>query len=177
MLTWKKLSLKWLGTLACALVMTACADKAKPEFERCEQLQTDKKYNEAREACQRAVAADPESTSGKLAAARIPVLDTEAVTSARAERAEQDRSSAALDEAVAKSRELKTRFDAAIARVTQLQGQLSGTTDPDAKARIESELAKVKEEKAAIATEIRGGKSPNGKPCNCPPGDPLCSCL
>ena len=177
MLTPKKLWLKWLGPLACTLVMTACTDKAKPEFERCQQLQTYRKFNEAREACQRAVAADPESKAGKLAAARIPVIDTEAVKSAQAERAERDRSSAAIDEAEAKSRELKTRFDAAIARVTQLQGELSRTMDPDAKARVEGELAKVQEEKAAIATEIRGGKSPSGKPCNCPPGDPLCSCL
>ena len=163
--------------LVLALLIVGCADKAKPDFERCEQLQTDKKYNEAREACQRAVAADPESTAGKLAAARIPVIDTEAVKSARAERAEQARSSAALDEAEAKSRELKTRFDAAIARVRRLESELSSTTDPDAKARIESALAKVKEEKAAIATQIRGGKPSSGKPCNCPPGDPLCSCL
>ena len=165
------------GLLILALLIVGCADKAKPEFERCEQLQTDKKYNEAREACQRAVAADPESTAGKLAAARLPVIDTEAVKAAQAERTERDRSSAAIDEAEATARERKTRFDTAVARLAQLQSQLSASTDPDAKARIEGELAKVKEEKAAIATEMRGGKPSSGKPCNCPPGDPLCSCL
>lgn len=170
-------SLPRTSVLFFLFILVGCTDRAKPEFERCQQLQTDKKYNEAREACQRAVAADPESKAGKLAAARIPVIDTEAVKSAQAERAEQDRNSAALDEAEAKRRELKTRFDAAIARVRQLESDLSSTTDPDAKARIESDLAKVKEEKAAIATQIRGGKPSSGKPCNCPPGDPLCSCL
>jgi len=165
------------GLLILALLIVGCADKAKPEFERCEQLQTDKKYNEAREACQRAVAADPESTAGKLAAARIPVIDTEAVKADQAERRERDQSDARIAEAEARSASLKANFDAALARVAQLQGQLNNTTDPVEKARLEAELAAALKDKNTAGAEIRGGKSPNGKPCNCPPGDPLCSCL
>lgn len=162
-----------LGALTCALVIAGCTDKAKPDFARCEQFQNAKKYDEAREACQRAVAADPESKSGKLAATRLPVIAIEASKAAQAERADD----AAFEEREAKLAALKGRFDATLSRIAGLQAELSQATDPGVKARVEAALAKVKEEKAAIATEMRGGKPSSGKPCNCPPGDPLCSCL
>jgi len=166
-------SLPRISALFLLFAIVGCTDKAEPDFERCEQFQNAKKYDEAREACQRAVAADPESKNGRLAAARLPVIATEAGKAAQAERSDD----AAFEEREAKLVALKGRFDAALSRIAELQAELSQASDPDAKARIESELAKVKEEKAAIATEMRGGKPSSGKPCNCPPGDPLCSCL
>lgn len=159
--------------VAIVILLVGCTDAAKPEFERCEQFQNAKKYDEAREACQRAVAADPESRSGKLAAARLPVIATEASKAAQAERADD----AAFEEREAKLAALKGRFDAALARVGELQAALSQASDPGEKSRIESKLARTIAEKNAIATEMRGGKPSSGKPCSCPPGDPLCSCL
>jgi tetratricopeptide (TPR) repeat protein len=156
----------------CLLLAIGCTDKAKPEFERCEQLEAGKKYDEAREACQRAVAADPESKCGKLAAARLPVIANEASKAAQAQRADD----AAFEEHEAKLAALKGRFDAALARIGELQAALSQATDPGEKSRIESNLAQTMTEKNAIATEMRGGKPSSGKPCSCPPGDPLCAC-
>jgi len=52
--------------------------------------------------------------------------------------------------------------------------------------RIEQELAKAKQQRERAAGAMRGGggggKKEGGgsapaKPCNCTPGDPLCSCL
>lgn len=163
---------------ALAVLLTGCVDKAKPDFERCQRLQADKKYDDAREACQRAVAADPESTSGKLAAARIPVLQTESMKADQASRRERAEIMGRVEAAEAKGAELKAKLAAAIARVAKLQDQVDHAEDATDKARLEGELASATKEKAAIAAEMRGSNQGSGrKPCACPPGDPLCSCL
>ncbi len=51
------------------------------------------------------------------------------------------------------------------------------------RAKIEAQLAKAKKESEDARSKLGGarpaGDKPSGgsKPCNCPPGDPLCSCL
>ena len=54
-----------------------CTDKAKPDFERCQQLEQARKFDEAREACELAHSKAPDSEAGKLASARLPVLANE----------------------------------------------------------------------------------------------------
>jgi len=88
--------------LLLALLLTgftsACADKAEPDLKRCEQLQAEKKANEALEACKKAVAADSESKAGKRASeittvleAQIAKAEQEAKEKAEAERKEADK--------------------------------------------------------------------------------------
>jgi colicin import membrane protein len=61
-----------------------------------------------------------------------------------------------------------------------LQGQLAAAKDDADRVKIEAELAKAKKAREAAGVGVAGVKKEGGgsKPgCNCPPGDPLCSCL
>lgn len=57
-----------VGALALA---TACADKAQPDYAKCVQAQAVGKIGDALDACKAAISADPNSTSGKAAAAKL----------------------------------------------------------------------------------------------------------
>jgi hypothetical protein len=67
MLTLNEASLKRLAALACALAMTGCVDKAKPEHTTCIQLQLKGEVEGAWKACNDAIVADPTSESGRAA--------------------------------------------------------------------------------------------------------------
>ena len=85
--------------------------------------------------------------------------------------------------AEAESKRLKDTFDAAQKREEELRSTLASAKDEATRAKLEAELSKATEQKKQAGAAMRGGgggsKAGGGapKPCNCPPGDPLCSCL
>jgi colicin import membrane protein len=107
----------------------------------------------------------------------------------------------AMDKATAaqaQARELQDKIDQAEAQRQKLQRDLENTKDPEQIAALQKELqdqqAKLQQlnqqssqpKKAATpsgggggggAKPAGGGGGGSGKPCNCTPGDPLCSCL
>jgi colicin import membrane protein len=102
-----------------------------------------------------------------------------------AEKAEKEKAAAEARIAVAEaeSKRLKDTFEAAQKREEELKSSLASAKDEATRAKLEAELSKATEQKkqAGAAMHSSGGSAkPSGgaaKPCNCPPGDPLCSCL
>jgi colicin import membrane protein len=91
--------------------------------------------------------------------------------------AERQRVDVAQKKALEELQQLKADQEA-------LQGQLSSAKDEAARREIEAKIAASKAESDAKAKAARGGGgAPRGggakkaADCNCPPGDPLCSCL
>ncbi|MEI9948256.1 MAG: DUF4340 domain-containing protein [Pseudomonadota bacterium] len=74
-----------LLSLVIPFAAPGCTDKAKSDFDRCEQLEQTRKFDEARKACELAHSKAPDSEAGKLAAAKLPVLATEQKEYDRAE--------------------------------------------------------------------------------------------
>ncbi|HKO52965.1 MAG TPA: hypothetical protein VJV79_34890, partial [Polyangiaceae bacterium] len=81
---------------------------------------------------------------------------------------------------------LKGQYDNAQKHQEELEKQRDSAKDEATRARLEAELSKAKQDtaKAGAAVQQRGSAPaarprPGGasKPCSCPPGDPLCSCL
>ena len=77
---------------------------------------------------------------------------------------------------------LKREFDEKEKKVTELKRQMDSAKDEAERAKIEAQLAKAKKESEEARGKLgpgrpAGEKPAGGKPCNCPPGDPLCSCL
>lgn len=82
---------------------------------------------------------------------------------------------------------LKRQHEEASARAADLEAKLSSAKDDAEKAKLRAELEDAKKDvdrAGRAATRRAGGSSggsraPSGgaKPCSCPPGDPLCSCL
>ena len=78
---------------------------------------------------------------------------------------------------------LKSDFDTSQKKQEELERQRDSAKDEATRANLEAELAKQKEKTQKAGAALRGGGGggkPAGaaaKPCNCPPGDPLCSCL
>jgi len=69
-------------------------------------------------------------------------------------------------------------------KMEELSSALGSAKDDATRAQLEAQLAKQKEKVQKAGAALRGGggggKPAGGgapKPCNCPPGDPLCSCL
>jgi len=78
--------------LALAVGIAACGtDKAKEPFEQCVQLEASKKLVEAREACEAAVKADPNSESGKAALGKLEGYLREQADKVLAEKAKEHR--------------------------------------------------------------------------------------
>ena len=98
--------------------------------------------------------------------------------------------------AEARVHELEVAMDAAEAQAKALKTQLDNATSPEERASLEKQLAEA--QKAAEAAREKLGNEPTkrpsgpayvppatgnkpakpaGTPCNCTPGDPLCSCL
>ncbi|HVJ21738.1 MAG TPA: hypothetical protein VM686_40315 [Polyangiaceae bacterium] len=107
-----------------------------------------------------------------------------AIKSANEEQAKKDAIHAAqLKETEEQLARLKGEFEAAQKKEESLQAALTGAKDEVEKERLKAELAKAKEQTQRAGAAVRGGgggAKPSGggaKPCNCPPGDPLCSCL
>jgi colicin import membrane protein len=102
------------------------------------------------------------------------------------EKAEKERAAAdaRIAAAEAEAKRLKDTFDAAQKREEELKSSLASAKDEATRAKLEAELSKATEQKKQAGAAIRGGggggakpSSGAAKPCNCPPGDPLCSCL
>jgi len=83
---------------------------------------------------------------------------------------------------------LKSQFEDAQKHQEELERQRDSAKDEATRARLEAELSKAKQDTAAVRASVGaavqratgGGSKPSGgapKPCNCPPGDPLCNCL
>jgi hypothetical protein len=69
---------------------------------------------------------------------------------------------------------LKAQIDESNAKEAKLQAQLAAAKSPAEVAAIQAALdAEVARNRQLQA----GGPGKSGKPCNCTPGDPLCSCL
>jgi colicin import membrane protein len=104
-----------------------------------------------------------------------------------AEKAERERvaAEARIAAAEAESKRLKNEFETAQKREEDLRSSLASAKDDATRAKLEAELSKATEQKAKAGAAMRGGggaAAPRGgggaaKPCNCPPGDPLCSCF
>ena len=102
---------------------------------------------------------------------------------------EADRKAAAMAaDAKAKEEEflrLKREFEEKQEEQRSLQQRLESAKDEVERAKLEADLSKKRKEVAAAGQRVSGGggggeKAGGGgaaKPCNCPPGDPLCSCL
>jgi colicin import membrane protein len=82
--------------------------------------------------------------------------------------------------------QLKAEFEAARKKEELLRANLASAKDEAERARIEADLASAKRQREAAGRAVQGGGKRSGssgggdapaKPCNCPPGDPLCSCL
>jgi colicin import membrane protein len=89
---------------------------------------------------------------------------------------------AELREKEAQLARLKSDFEDAQKKESTLQASLASAKDDAEKARLKAELEKAQEQTRRAGAAVRGGgggPKPGGgsKPCNCPPGDPLCSCL
>ncbi|HEU5075705.1 MAG TPA: hypothetical protein VFU02_16040 [Polyangiaceae bacterium] len=80
---------------------------------------------------------------------------------------------------------MKREFETARKKEEELRRSLEGAKDEAERARIEAKLAAAAKEKEAAGKAYTGGggvrpkpaAKSGGAPCNCPPGDPLCSCL
>ncbi len=81
---------------------------------------------------------------------------------------------------------LKAQYDEAQNHQAELERQRDSAKDEATRARLEAELSKAKQDTAKASAAVQQGGAvaaprpkPAGgaKPCSCPPGDPLCSCL
>jgi len=89
--------------------------------------------------------------------------------------------------AEAESKRLKDTFDEAQKREEELKSSLASAKDEATRAKLEAELSKATEQKKQAGAAIQAGGGGGGrpkaasggaaKPCNCQPGDPLCSCF
>ncbi len=94
----------------------------------------------------------------------------------------------------ARARELQEENDQAQAQRSALEAKLAAAKDPAEIAAVQAELDATKRRLAELATQQQpkragggapvakpaaggGGGGGAAKPCNCTPGDPLCSCL
>jgi colicin import membrane protein len=106
--------------------------------------------------------------------------------------------------AKAQAAQLQNQIDEANAKQAKLQNELANTKDPEKIAELQAQLAEQQQKLQTLNTQATqtksaggggggggapravpaggGGGAPKGgggspKPCNCTPGDPLCSCL
>ena len=98
----------------------------------------------------------------------------------------------------AQAAQLQSQIDDAKAKEDKLNAELENTKDPEKIAQLQNQLAQLEQQKQQLQQQQQnptkkpayggggggggGGSKPaggggGGKPCNCTPGDPLCSCL
>lgn len=98
--------LRVLSLFALFVVLPGCEDRAQPEYAKCVAAEAKSDVLAAATACEAAVAADPNSTSGKAAASKLKEMQP-AIAKAKAENDAADAKAAAerkkADEAAAKS--------------------------------------------------------------------------
>ena len=161
------------GLFFLAILVASCADKAEPDFQHCQQLEARKEFEAARRACQAAVSKAPESKSGKLAQARLPVLATEAEDRFREQEARLATFANQQREAADRLKRLKSQYEEAAAREASLKAQIAQASSPEEKKRLEADLVQATAAKDAAMKSVGGGK-PGSK---CSPGDPMCGDL
>jgi hypothetical protein len=71
---------------------------------------------------------------------------------------------------------LKAQIDDSNAKEAKLQAQLAAAKSPAEVAAIQAALDGEMARNRQLQQQA-GGPGKSGKPCNCTPGDPLCSCL
>jgi colicin import membrane protein len=98
--------------------------------------------------------------------------ENQAQIAAAAERSRQD----AEDK-----KKLEAQMEEQRKKVESLLGQLSQASDETTRLKLQKQLEEEQAKTAKIRAGGGGGPKPAGdkaaKPCTCPPGDPLCSCL
>lgn len=95
-----------------AATIAGCADKAEPDLKRCEELEARQKYQEAIEACQLARSKDPESSAGKKADAKLPVLEAAKKKREQAKAAAMEQERAKAEKELAKLKgDMSKRLD------------------------------------------------------------------
>src|SRR5262249_13806697 len=102
---------------------------------------------------------------------------------------ENDAREASTRNALIQQAEESKRLQAQLAeqnqKVSDLLAQLSTAKDEKTRAELKAKLADAQKAQAGLAKQATGGAAksgggdapPKAKPCNCQPGDPLCSCL
>ena len=90
-----KALLALLFVLTTTLVVTGCADKAQPKYDECVKLESSGDLKGAVAACEAAVAASPESKSGKAASDKVTTLKAAIKKQEDAARAEAEKVAAA----------------------------------------------------------------------------------
>jgi colicin import membrane protein len=95
---------------------------------------------------------------------------------------EKARNSAELAEQQAKIDKLMQDLKDEQDRMSQAELAVNNAKDDAARADAQRKLAEAKNQAAATKQQItnvqqHSGPAPAKKPCNCPPGDPLCSCI
>ena len=90
--------------LVAAIVAGGCKDKAEPDYKKCVEAEAKGDILAAESTCNGAVAADPNSTSGKAADAKLKEMKS-AIGKAKAEKATRDAEEAAKRAAEAAARE------------------------------------------------------------------------
>jgi hypothetical protein len=117
------------------IMLTACSDKAQPDYAKCVQADTTGDLAGAVKACSDAIGADPNSTSGKAAAAKLAEIkpkydawkadqDAKAAAAAEAKRAAD--AVQAKAQAEARAAQAKAEAEARQAAVADLRRRVKG---------------------------------------------------
>jgi hypothetical protein len=93
------------------LMLAGCTDKAEPDYTRCLDLETKGETQNARDACNAAVTADPNSKSGKAAAAKVTELQAKLDVKLKAEQAQAEAAKRAAFEKAGGWRGMPTKLN------------------------------------------------------------------
>jgi hypothetical protein len=130
-------------------MMTACADKAQPDYARCVQAETAGDLHAAWTACNDAIGADPNSTAGKAAAGKMNEMKPR-YDAWKDEQAKKAAAAAAADRAASIERgkgELEAQAHAAAALRRKVR--VAGDSEPDGECQAQG--------KPPFRNEYRGG--------------------
>jgi hypothetical protein len=167
------------ASLALVVLLSACLDKAKADYDKC--IDRDRNYDVAGAvaACQAAVAADPKSTSGEAAAKKL--LDLQTVSDKmKVEREEKSQretsikkddpplvivhptasaapSSSAAPTVLSQAQALMAKGDDKGARALIQERALAGDASPEELKLLKS-ICKAQKDKACLAALAKAGK-------------------
>jgi membrane protein involved in colicin uptake len=157
------------------IVLTACSDKAQPDYAKCVQADTTGDLAGAVKACSDAIGADPNSTSGKAAATKLAEIkpkydawkadqDAKAAAAAEAKRAAD--AVQAKAQAEARAVQAKAEAEARQAAVTDLRRRVKGLfaydNKPDSRCLAEGKPPTPGTMRAGPTTRMNRLRSPTG---------------